>query len=47
MDPETNNVIQDIYIFETRQVDDKVRHVIIDKVSDVRDQKNGCEMSKE
>ena len=47
IDPETNNVIQDIYIFETRQIDGKVGHVIIDKVSDVRDQKNGCEMSKE
>ena len=47
IDPETNNVIQDIYIFETRQIDGKVGHVIIDKISDVRDQKNGCEMSKE
>ena len=47
IDPDTNNVIQDIYIFETHQIDDKIAHVIIDKIPDVRDPRNGCEMSRE
>ena len=44
IDPATNNVIQDIYIFETRQVGYNVRHVVIDKIPDVQDAPNGCEM---
>ncbi len=46
IDPETNNVIQDIYIFETRQVGDVVEHVILDKASSVKDPRNGCELSQ-
>jgi len=44
IDPATNNIIQDIYIFETRQVGYKVRHVVIDKIPNVQDGPNGCEM---
>ena len=44
IDPATNNVIQDIYIFEMQQVGYNVRHVIIDKIPDVQDAPNGCAM---
>ena len=44
IDPLTNNVIQDIYIFETRQVGYNIRHVVIDKIADVQDPPNGCVM---
>ena len=46
IDPKTNNVIQDIYIFETREVGGIVEHVVLDKVSDVQDPLNGCDLSQ-
>ena len=44
IDPATNNVIQDIYIFEMRQTGYNIRHVVIDKIADVQDPPNGCKM---
>ncbi len=44
IDPATNNVIQDIYIFEMRQVGYNIRHVVIDKIENVQDPPNGCKM---
>ena len=44
IDPATNNVIQDIYIFEMRQTGYDIRHVVIDKIADVQDPPNGCKM---
>ena len=44
IDPATNNVIQDIYIFEMRQTGYNIRHVVIDKIAGVQDPPNGCKM---
>ena len=44
IDPATNNVIQDIYIFEMRQTGYNIRHVVIDKIADVQDPPYGCKM---
>ena len=44
IDPRTNNVIQDIYVFETRTVGDRVEQVVIDTFADVRDPPNGCRL---
>ena len=44
IDPHTNNVIQDMYIFEMRQVGYNIRHVVIDKIPNVQDPPNGCVM---
>ncbi|MDP6517639.1 MAG: ABC transporter substrate-binding protein [Alphaproteobacteria bacterium] len=44
IDPATNNVIQDIYVFETRQVGYAVKQVVIDKMEAVQDPPNGCRM---
>ena len=44
IDPLTNNVIQNIYVFETRPVGDRVEQVVIDTFADVRDPPNGCRL---
>ena len=44
IDPLTNNVIQDIYVFETRAVGDRIEQVVIDTFADVRDPPNGCRL---
>ena len=44
IDPRTNNVIQDIYVFETRAVGDRIEQVVIDTFADVRDPPNGCRL---
>ena len=44
IDPLTNNVIQDIYVFETRTVGDRIEQVVIDTFVDVRDPPNGCRL---
>ena len=44
IDPATNNIIQDIHIFETRAVGDKVRAVVIDTLPAMRDPPNGCRL---
>jgi len=44
IDPATNNVIQNIYIYETVAGEDGLTQSIIDKVSDVADEPNGCKL---
>lgn len=44
IDPATNNIVQDIFIFETRLVDGAVRQVVVDTLPAVRDPANGCAM---
>jgi branched-chain amino acid transport system substrate-binding protein len=44
IDPMTNNVIQDMYVFETRKVGDKVEMVLIDNMKNVQDPPKGCKM---
>ncbi|MGE0716328.1 MAG: ABC transporter substrate-binding protein [Alphaproteobacteria bacterium] len=42
IDPKTNNVVQDIYVFETRAAGDKVDYHVLDRIRDVQDPPNGC-----
>ncbi|WP_374447163.1 ABC transporter substrate-binding protein [Stella sp.] len=42
IDPKTNNVIQDIYVFETELQGDKVGYKVVDRIRDVQDPPNGC-----
>ena len=44
IDPATNNVIQNIYIYETVAGDDGLTQKITGKVSDVADAPNGCKL---
>ncbi len=44
IDPRTNNVIQNVYMIEVREVGGKPSHVVIDTIADVRDPPNGCTM---
>ena len=44
IDPETNNVVQNIYIYETVAGDDGLTQKIIDVIDEVRDPVNGCEL---
>jgi branched-chain amino acid transport system substrate-binding protein len=44
IDPKTNNVIQDIYIYEARKAGDKVDFVVLDKIPAVQDPPNGCKL---
>lgn len=42
IDPKTNNIIQDIYIFKAEKQQGKVGFVILDRYRDVQDPPNGC-----
>ena len=42
IDPRTNNVVQDIYVFETEQQGDAVGYKVLDRIRDVQDPPNGC-----
>lgn len=44
IDPATNNIIQDIHIFETRAAGDKVRAVVIDTLPAMQDPPKGCRL---
>ncbi len=44
LDPATNNVVQNIYIFENRFQDGKVEQVVLDTIPDVQDAPNGCSL---
>ena len=44
IDPKTNNVIQNIYIFEIRKSGDAYSPVVLDVIENVRDPVNGCAM---
>jgi len=44
IDPATNNIIQDIHIFETRESGGKVRAVVIDTLPAMQDPPKGCRL---
>lgn len=44
IDPKTNNVIQDIYIYEAKKAGDKVDFTVLDKIPAVQDPPNGCKL---
>jgi branched-chain amino acid transport system substrate-binding protein len=44
IDPKTNNVVQDIFIYETKKSGDKVDFTVIDKIPQVQDPPNGCKL---
>ena len=44
IDPATNNVVQNIYIFKNEFKDGKVVQTILDTIPDVQDAPNGCSM---
>ncbi|WBU64060.1 ABC transporter substrate-binding protein [Paracoccus aerodenitrificans] len=44
IDPATNNVVQNVYIFETVSDGGRMTHRVLDTVRAVRDAPNGCEM---
>ena len=44
IDPATNNVIQNIYVFEVQAQGEGVAAVVQDVVADVQDPPNGCEL---
>jgi branched-chain amino acid transport system substrate-binding protein len=44
IDPRTNNVIQNVYIFEVQAQGEGVAAVVQDMVADVQDPPNGCEL---
>ena len=44
IDPKTNNIIQDIYIYEARKEGGKIDFAILDKVPAVQDPPNGCKL---
>ena len=44
IDPKTNNIIQDIYIYEGKKEGGKVDLVVLDKIPAVQDPPNGCKL---
>ena len=44
IDPATNNVIQDVHIFETRQGPDGLEFEILESLPAMQDPPNGCEL---
>lgn len=44
IDPATNNVVQNIYVFKNEFKDGKVVQTILDTIPDVQDAPNGCSM---
>jgi branched-chain amino acid transport system substrate-binding protein len=44
IDPKTNNVIQNIYVYETVEVDGKLTQKILDTIENVQDDVNGCKL---
>ncbi len=44
LDPATNNVIQNIYIFENQFKDGAVEQVVLDTIPNVQDPVNGCQL---
>lgn len=44
IDPHTNNIVQDIYIYEVKKDGDKVDFNVLDKIPAVQDPPNGCKL---
>jgi len=44
IDPKTNNIIQDIYIYEAKKVGDKIDFNVLSRIKNVQDAPNGCKL---
>jgi branched-chain amino acid transport system substrate-binding protein len=44
IDPKTNNIIQNMYVYETVMVDGKLTQKIVDRIENVADEPNGCKL---
>jgi branched-chain amino acid transport system substrate-binding protein len=44
IDPKTNNVVQDIFIYEAKQTGDKIDFTVLDKIPQVQDPPSGCKL---
>jgi len=44
IDPKTNNIVQDIYIYEAKKIGDKIDFAVLDKIPAVQDPPNGCKL---
>jgi branched-chain amino acid transport system substrate-binding protein len=44
IDPKTNNVVQDIYIYEAKKMGDKVGFSVLERFKAVQDPPNGCKL---
>ena len=44
IDPATNNIVQNVYVFDTVEGTDGMTHKLLDTVQAVRDAPNGCVM---
>jgi len=44
IDPKTNNIVQNIYMIEVKEIDGKPTHVVLDTIKDVQDPPGGCNM---
>jgi branched-chain amino acid transport system substrate-binding protein len=44
IDPRTNNVVQDIYIYEAKKIGDKIDFAVLEKLPQVQDPPNGCKL---
>jgi len=44
IDPKTNNIIQDIYIYEARKTGDKIDFNVLSRIQNVQDPPNGCKL---
>jgi branched-chain amino acid transport system substrate-binding protein len=44
IDPRTNNIIQDIYIYEAKKVGDKIDFNVLSRIQNVQDAPNGCKL---
>ncbi len=44
IDPKTNNIIQDIYIYQAEKMDGAVGFKVLDRIPAVQDPPNGCKM---
>jgi branched-chain amino acid transport system substrate-binding protein len=44
IDPKTNNIVQDIFVYETKKIGDKVDFAVLDKFPQVQDPPNGCKL---
>ncbi|MFV0293555.1 MAG: ABC transporter substrate-binding protein [Paracoccus sp. (in: a-proteobacteria)] len=45
IDPATNNIVQNVYVFETIKTKDGMTHDLLDTIEAVRDTPNGCVMN--
>ena len=44
IDPKTNNIIQDIYIYEAKKAGDAIDFNVLSRIKNVQDPPNGCKL---